>query len=369
MQGYPVQLLQSMLEYYSPSGSEAELASFLKHQMNAEGIDSTIDSAGNVIGVLGKEGPRILLCGHMDTVPGQIPVRVDGDLLYGRGAVDAKASLAAMIHGALRAKEKGQAQAQITVVGVVEEETSSKGVRALMTRKQGYDLAIFGEPSGASGIVVGYKGSLKLHLTFRTRGGHSASPWLSASSFEEACNFWAKFESKLLNNRAQSKFEVVTGCVTNITAGGPGNSVPASAIMEIDVRLPPTLKSESLADRVKNFVEQYSAGRRDVTVELRIDDQTDAFLGGTNSTALSAFRWAIRKVQGSQMVLLKKTGTSDVNLFAQTQSVPMFAYGPGDSRLDHTPTEHVSISEYLTSIEVYGLALSRFAERAQAAGE
>ena len=354
-----------MLEHYSPSGSEAELAGFLKDEMNAQGIDSTIDSAGNVIGVLGSEGPRILLCGHMDTVPGQIPVRVDGDLLYGRGAVDAKASLAAMIHGALLAEEKSQVEVQITVAGVVEEETSSKGVKALITRKQGYDLAIFGEPSGASNIVVGYKGSVKLHLTFLTRGGHSASPWLSASSFEEACNFWATFESKFLNNGAQSKFEVMTGCVTNIAAGGLGNSVPASAIMEIDVRVPPTVKSESLADRVKSFVQQYSAGRRDVTVELRIGDQTDAFLGGTNSTAVSAFRWAIRNVQGSQMALLKKTGTSDVNLFAPTQNVPMFAYGPGESRLDHTATEHVSISEYLTSIEVYGLALSRFAERAR----
>ena len=79
------------------------------------------------------------------------------------------------------------------------------------------------------------------------------------------------------------------------------------------------------------------------------------------------FAQAIRKVQGGQVALLKKTGTSDINLFVQTQKIPMFAYGPGDSRLDHTETEHVRISEYLACIEVYAQALARLAERAEEA--
>ena len=365
MQGYPTQLLQEMLELYSPSGSEASLASLLRDEMHAKGMNSTLDEAGNAIGVLGNEGPRILLCGHMDTVSGQIPVRLEGDLLYGRGAVDAKSSLAAMIVGAALAKERSIAPAQITVAGVVEEETSSKGIRALMAKRPQYDLAVFGEPSGVSNIVVGYKGSLKLHLSFNTAGGHSASPWLSASSFEEACAFWSGFEHQLLNNDAQSKFDAVTGCVTNMVSGGPGNSVPANAALEIDVRIPPDVKPGSFVGKVREFIEQYSVARKGLTVELRVDDETEAFLGLTDSIGLYAFRWAIRKVQGGQVAILKKTGTSDVNLFAQTQNIPMFAYGPGDSRLDHTETEHVRISEYLASIEVYAHALSRFAERAR----
>ncbi|HXX73147.1 MAG TPA: M20/M25/M40 family metallo-hydrolase [Candidatus Acidoferrales bacterium] len=364
MQDYPVQLLQAMLEHYSPSGSEAEIAHFLRDEMQDKGMNSTLDEAGNVIGVLGEEGPRILLCGHMDTVSGHIPIRLDGDLLYGRGAVDAKASLAAMIVGAIAAKEKGRAPARITVAGVVEEETSSKGIRALIGGKTSYDLAVFGEPSGTSNVIVGYKGSLKLHLTFRTFGGHSASPWLSESSFEESYAFWSEFRRQMLNNNAESKFEAITGCVTNMVAGGSGNSVPANAILEIDVRIPPSVHSETLASNVREFIERYSAGRKDVTVDLRVDDQTEAFLGLTESDALSAFRWAIRKVRGGQVALLKKTGTSDINLFAQTQRIPMFAYGPGDSRLDHTQTEHVRISEYLACIEVYAQAIARLAERA-----
>ena len=365
MQNHSVQLLQEMLELYSPSGSEAKLASFLREEMHAKGMNATIDGAGNVIGVLGDQGPRVLLCGHMDTVSGRIPVRLDGDLLYGRGAVDAKASLASMIVGATSAKERTRAPVQITVAGVVEEETSSKGIRALMARNHQYDLAVFGEPSGVSNIVVGYKGNVKLQLSFHTPGGHSASPWLSASSFDEACAFWSTFEHRVLNNSAESKFEAVTGCVTSMVSGGPGNSVPANATLEIDVRIPVAMTSEVLIGQVREFIKQYSTNRKGVVIDLRTLDQTGAFLGSTDSKAISAFRWAIRKVQKGQVALLKKTGTSDVNLFARTQTCPMFAYGPGDSQLDHTEMEHVKVSEYMATVEIYALALSRLAERAQ----
>ena len=366
MQSYPVELLQAMLEIYSPSGSEAQLANFLHKEMQANGMESRIDKAGNVVGVLGSDGPRVLLCGHMDTVPGRISARREGDLLYGRGAVDAKSSLAAMVAGATLAKERSAPPIQITVAAVVEEETSSKGIRAIMHDQPAYDLGVFGEPSGASNVIIGYKGSLKLHISFHTSGGHSASPWLSASSYEESSSFWVEFERRLLSNDAQSKFEALTGCVTNVVAGSPGNSVPANATMDIDVRIPPTMKSNDLVRKVTEFTAGYAAGHENVKIELRIDDQTEAFLGSTNSYALSTFKWAIRKVRGGQVALVKKTGTSDMNLFAETQNIPMFAYGPGESRLDHTEAEHIRISEYLASIEVYAQALSRFAESAQA---
>jgi LysW-gamma-L-lysine carboxypeptidase len=228
-----------------------------------------------------------------------------------------------------------------------------------------YDLAVFGEPSGASNVIVGYKGSLKLHVSFHTTTGHSASPWLSVSSYEESCSFWTAFQREFLNNKAQSKFEAVTGCVTNIISNGPGNSVPADTTLDIDVRIPPTMKSNDLVDGIRKFTSRHTTDHKGVKVNLRIDDQTEAFLGSTASYAMAGFRCAIRKVQGRQVAHLRKTGTGDINLFAETQNIPMFAYGPGDSRLDHTETEHVSISEYLASIEVYAHALPRIAERVQ----
>jgi LysW-gamma-L-lysine carboxypeptidase len=60
-------------------------------------------------------------------------------------------------------------------------------------------------------------------------------------------------------------------------------------------------------------------------------------------------------------MLVKKTGTSDMNSLAASHRIPVIAYGPGDSSLDHTEDEHVSFDEYLASIEVYSRAVQRFA--------
>ncbi len=365
MQGYPVKLLQEMLEIYSPSGSEADLAEFLQKEMISKGFAARIDKVGNAVGVLGDQGPRILLCGHMDTVPGRIPIRQDVDLLYGRGAVDAKSSLAAMIVGAALAKEKSSYPFQVTIAAVVEEETSSKGVRAIIDDQTQYAMATFGEPSGVSNMIIGYKGSLKLHASFTTNGGHSASPWLSASSYEESSMFWRAFQKGMLKNHSPSKFEGVTGCVTRAEAGELGNSVPTRATLDVDLRIPPGLSSNDLITKIKEFASRYNANRPDVRIQVDFEDQTEAFLGSPNSSAVSAFRWAIRKVKGGQVAMVKKTGTSDMNLFAQRQNIPMFAYGPGESRFDHTEVEHVRISEYLACIEVYAHALARFAEKAR----
>ena len=100
MEKYEVSLLQRMLEFYSPTGSEAQLSVFLSDTMEAAGIRTHIDKAGNVIGEFGEGRPTILLCGHLDTVPGNLQVKLEGGRLYGRGAVDAKAPLASIVSAA-----------------------------------------------------------------------------------------------------------------------------------------------------------------------------------------------------------------------------------------------------------------------------
>ena len=79
----PVDLFKRMLEMYSPSGREKKLASFLRDELQNLDFDNVhLDSVGNVYGEVGRGSPTVLLCGHMDTVPGRIPIRVeDGKIL------------------------------------------------------------------------------------------------------------------------------------------------------------------------------------------------------------------------------------------------------------------------------------------------
>src|ERR1700686_4439483 len=112
------------------------------------------DEAGNVVAFWGS-GPReVMLLGHMDTVPGFIPVRREGNRLFGRGAVDAKAPLAAAITAV--ARQPAGAACRFTIIGAVEEEGSSRGARHLVNRKAPDQLVIL-EPSGWAAVTLDRK--------------------------------------------------------------------------------------------------------------------------------------------------------------------------------------------------------------------
>src|SRR5208282_2355386 len=96
-----VDLLLEALKTYSVSSKEEKLSKLLRGRMRERGFKNVrTDKAGNAIGEVGSGHPHVLLCGHMDTVPGFLKVRVEGERVYGRGAADAKSPMCAMISAA-----------------------------------------------------------------------------------------------------------------------------------------------------------------------------------------------------------------------------------------------------------------------------
>jgi [amino group carrier protein]-lysine/ornithine hydrolase len=346
---YPVKLLHRMLETYSPSGYEEPLARLVKTELDSLGFSSKIDETGNVIGQAGNSGPEILLCGHMDTVPGEIPVRLEDDILYGRGAVDAKSSLAALIIGASRALAD-KTPIRVRIACVVEEETSSRGFTAIVKQGALPRFAIFGEPSGAANVIIGYKGRIQLRVKCMTDGGHSASPWLSQNSAEQAFAFWQTLRESLLDNDAASKFNSVTGSLTKVATSGPENSIPSETVITIDIRLPPESDPNQIVNRIESLGESYSDQNPGVRLTARAQEKSQPYLADPRSKLVIACRNAIRSITGEVPGLVRKTGTSDMNLLPRETTA--IAYGPGDSRLDHTEKERVNVSEYLKSIKV-----------------
>ena len=159
-----IELVRGLVAIPSLSRHEAAAASWLVDQMRAAGYDrSFVDEAGNAVGEFGASSASrtIVLLGHIDTVAGNIPVRIeaaqgsDGDLLFGRGSVDAKGPLATFVAGAARfgSTAANAADLRIVVVGAVEEESAtSKGARFIAARFDGDtdqipDACIIGEPS------------------------------------------------------------------------------------------------------------------------------------------------------------------------------------------------------------------------------
>ena len=362
MEDYSVRLLTRLLEIYSPSGKEEEISDFLAEEMESLGFRVVKDEVGNIIGEIGHAKPVILLCGHMDTVAGQIPVQLKNNKLYGRGAVDAKASLAAMIvASSMLAKER--LPNKVIVAGVVDEEGSSKGIRHLIESGSSSDYAIFGEPSGVERIIIGYKGALQLKITCRTQTGHSAAPWLFENAVEKALEILRKIKGlHLPQEKHGSRFYSITSCLIKIEGGEAISKVPSECDIHVDIRVPPQFTAKQLFNEVRKIIRQYQVANPKVSVATEIEKIIDPFDMGQDSPLVKALSWSIRKVRHTSPILLRKTGTGDMNLLGRAMEIPVVTYGPGVSRLDHTPDEHIDVQEYLDSIQVYKGAILKLLE-------
>ncbi|MEE8322070.1 MAG: M20/M25/M40 family metallo-hydrolase [Candidatus Bathyarchaeia archaeon] len=351
MREYAVDLLQKILRLYSPTGEEAELSHFLVEEMQKLGLRSWRDEAGNAIGEFGSGEPVILLCGHMDTVPGVLPIKLEDGKLYGRGAVDAKTPLTAMVVASSILFNEGFS-GRVLVVGAVEEEGVGQGVKHLVEKGVTADYAIFGEPSGVENITIAYKGSLHLKITCETTTGHSSAPWLYKNAIEEVFKVYERIKGvSFTQEKTESRFYSVTYSVTKIEGGNEFSTVPSSANLHINTRVPPTLSIEIVLDEVYKVVEDYR-DENGVDVRLSVIDSCPPYEADKNSLLVRSIAYAIRRVRKSQAVLVRRTGSGDMNLFGSTRNVPVVTYGAGDAHLDHTPNEYVVVDEYLDSIKI-----------------
>ncbi len=359
MNDYAIHLLTRMLETYSPSGEEDAIATLLIEEMRRLGFNSWKDEVGNAISEVGSGNPAVLLCGHMDTVPGRIPVKVEDGRVYGRGAVDAKPALAAMIV-ATSLLTKEAFGGKVTVVGVVDEEGLGRGTKHLIDKGVSADYAIFGEPSGVENITVAYKGSLHLKVTCRTQSGHSASPWLFENAVEKAFEVWSRLKAvHFSEERSESRFYSVSSCLTEIRGGGKSSTIPSECDIHIDFRVPPQLTPKHLFDEVQKVIAQYRIENPKVGVTAEVEDTCEPYEADPDSPLVRALSLGIRRVRARPAVLQRKTGTGDMNLLGTALRIPIVTYGPGDSRLDHTPDEQIELREYLDSIQVHYQALRR----------
>jgi len=359
MSDYPVHLLTKLLEIHSPSGREEEISNFLAKEMKKLGFRVKKDDVGNVIGEIGEGEPVVLLCGHMDTVGRYIPVRVEKNKLYGRGAVDAKASLAAMVVASHELAKEGLSN-KILIVGVVEEESSSKGIKNLIKSGISPTYAMFGEPSGVEKITIGYKGSLRLKITCATQSGHSAAPWLFENAIEKAIEIWKGIQNlRLPDEKFESDFHSITSCLIKIFGGKAASTIPSKCNIYVDIRIPPEYTSKQVFDEVSNLIQRYQSANPRVSTKIKIEDQTEPYEVDSNSILVRALSWAIRKVKHKSATLLRKTGTGDMNLLGKVMKIPIVTYGPGDSSLSHTNNEHIDIQEFLNGIQVYRESIIR----------
>ncbi|GAA5337121.1 [LysW]-lysine hydrolase [Thermus antranikianii] len=346
----PVEFLKGALEIPSPSGQERLVAEYLAEGMERLGLKAFVDEADNARGQVGHGPIQVVLLGHIDTVPGVVPVRLEGNKLFGRGAVDAKGPFVAMILAAARLSEEAQRRLTVHLVGATEEEVpSSKGARFVAPRLKPH-YAIIGEPSGWEGITLGYKGRLLVKARREKDNFHSAHHEPNAA--EELISYFVAIKAWTeAMNVGQKAFDQVQYTLRDFRIQPA--ELKQVAEMFFDLRLPPRLPPEEAIRHLTAYAPP--------TIELEFFGREVPYLGPKDTPLTRALRQGIRKAGGKPVFKLK-TGTSDMNVLAPHWKVPMVAYGPGDSTLDHTPHEHIEVEEFLKGIEVLKEALEALAK-------
>lgn len=341
----PVDVLRELVTIRSLSREEAQAASYLAAVMQRLNFDTAyVDEAGNAVGSrqqLDENGEitrEIVLLGHMDTVPGDIPVRIEDGILHGRGSVDAKGPLATFVMAVAQAQIP--AGTRLVVVGAVEEEAAtSKGARFAATQYQP-DYCIIGEPSGWDGVTLGYKGRILLDYRIEAEMGHTAGQQSGVA--ESAIAWWNQVDAyvQAFNADKSKLFDQLIPSIRRFNTDSDG--LIDSAEIRIGIRTPLDFD----LNEFEQMVREWGAG-----ATIRAHSQEIAFTSTRKTKLARAFNIALRQA-GVKPKFKRKTGTSDMNVVAPVWQCPIVAYGPGDSKLDHTPHEHLILDEYHKAIAI-----------------
>jgi len=342
--------LLGLVSHYSPSGHEERAARWLTEHMKTLGYTRAfVDEAGNAVGVMGAGPRQAVLLGHIDTVPGEIPVEIvqteAGPLLYGRGSVDAKGPLACFTDAVAQI---GPATGwQVVVIGAVEEERNSEGARFLLPH-YAPEFLIVGEPNRWERIALGYKGSAWLQAEIHRPQAHTASGEETAA--EAAVQAWQRLQAAAeeFNTGKPRAFDQLLLTLREIEAGQ--DEFEQWARLKVGARLPVDLPPEQWYNRAGELLADAEM--------LRLGYALPAWACEKNSRLVRALVAGVRSQAGTPSFVYK-TGSADLNLAAPAWKCPAAVYGPGDSALDHTPREHLSLPEYELAVRALREALTR----------
>lgn len=301
-------------------------------------------------------GTALVLHGHLDVVPGapgQFEPVVEGGRLYGRGAYDMKAALAAMLV-ALPAPDRVPAGTcvRLAIVGDEEsEESEDRGTDFLVDRGLTGDLAITGEPTDLQ-VGVAAKGVLALRIPVAGRSAHGSTPWLGENAILAAIGRFHGIESLPFATEGSEHFSRPSVNLGRIRGGDALNQVPDSCEIDVDIRFLPGQDPDEIRAQVASLGPE--------TVETIIE--LPAIDGPVDDRLVGLLTGVIEDVSGRSATTVGRDGASDAISFIRA-GVPAVEFGPAGEG-HHGPEEWVSIE----SLEQYREILSRLIETVAGSG-
>lgn len=338
-----------------PSLSYEEKAAADFVEQHARAHDEPVDVGrldDNVWVSLGEGDEVLLLASHLDVVPPSAdhpyppfePTRV-GDRIYGRGAVDAKASGAAMLQAVLDLASEGFQPAGRVVVALTacEETGTYNGLEHLRRDVFGTMLppissAIVGEPTELKPCLA-QKGLLILTATAHGTAAHAARAHLGTNALTVAARDLLKIDAFEFD-RSDALLGAPTVTATLIEGGVAKNSVPDRCTVTLDIRSTPAYTHGELTALFDDALESEVAVYSDRLVPCRTEPS--ARIANATRNALSGL--------GLDAEPFGSPTTSD---WIFLHDVPTVKLGPGRSELSHTADEHVTVDQLTHAVEVY----------------
>jgi len=336
---YEARLLADLVAIPSPTGQEEAAARLLANQLPLLGWSGAhLDGVGNVVATRSTGDRELILMGHIDTVSGGPKVIIEPDRIQGRGSVDAKGPCCAMaVAGGVVPVSSGW---RITFVGAVGEEVDSRGSRFRMPLHSPA-ACVIGEPTGSDGVALSYRGRVYFAFDAEDSGAHRSG---SPGPMTDVVSATASLVEIAKN---------MPGCTASVVEMDGREAGTRYGRIAIDLRIP----IGALQEEVELMLQETAAA---FGVRLNVIEYVPPYGVPKTDKVIRAFRTAIRDV-GAKPRVLAKQGTCDFNVLSPW-ACPMGAYGPGDSKYDHSANEQILVAEFLRAVEVLKLALPRIME-------
>ncbi len=370
-----IRFAQELIRTPSLTEQEGDLAKLVQGKMRDLNYDEvSVDELGNVIGILGDGPTRILFDAHMDTVgvkhPGEwrydpFGGEIVGGKLYGRGAVDMKGALAALVFAGYIIKQLELQKGKTIVISasVMEEDYDGEAVYALCRKLASPpDYAVICEPSGLD-LALGHKGRTLIKVTSKGVSAHGSAPEKGVNAVYEMGPILQRIET-LNDGMMRQKGETGSVALTKICSSAESlNAIPAQCEVYIDRRLVHgedraiiTAEMEALLEGMDAHWEVYDQRGISYTgVPVVLHSFLPAWEISPGHTLTRTCIKSFKAMFNRQPGLMKWDFCTNGVATAGRLNIPTIGFGPGDSKKAHIVDEHCEVSQILAAVKFYAL--------------
>ena len=330
-------LTAAICDIESVSRNEAALADAVESTLRALGHLEVVRDGDTVIArtSLGR-AERVVLAGHLDTVPltspPNLPTRLVGDELWGRGTVDMKGGLAVMLKVAAQVTEPAR-DLTFLFYECEEIEAELNGLARVGANRPDLlagDFAVLLEPTDG-GIEGGCKGTMRVDVVTTGVAAHSARPWSGHNAIHDAAQVLARlsaYEAETIEVDGLEYHEALQA--VGISGGIAGNVIPDRCTVTVNYRFAPDKDTSAAFDHVRRVFEGF---------DCTLGDAADGARPGLHLPAAQDFIAALALPVGP------KEGWTDVARFSAL-GIPAVNFGPGNPNLAHMDDERCPVAQY-----------------------